>query len=121
VIGFTPGELDQIRETTQDDLPDQATIYPRVLTDVGSGSLQESWGTPGPTVAARIGPSGIKTVEQPVAGRTGAVMFFVITLALGTPISPADQIQIGATRYYVVGYSRQSRPLSLRVAVVEVV
>lgn len=99
-------------------------VIERLTTvDDSGGGQTDTWADLA-TVACRVAPSGLRSVEQPVAGRSGLVQFYVIhtesPAASGVALTEEDRIRHAASgqRFEVTARQIRSRELNQSVEAV---
>ena len=117
---LTDDDLDAMRETLEESLPETAAILRLTTTATETGGASESWATAA-TVAARLAPGSYAGSESDIASRLTSTRSWTITLPQGTDIRQADRIEIGSRTFEVVTVlSARSYQVSARVSCVEV-
>ena len=112
-------EIDAMRSTLDDSLPDTAQVQRKTLTGDGAGGYTESWATVA-TVACRVAPSGQSPQERVIAERLTATSTWTLTIPALTDVQPADRIVVGAQTFDVVAALARSEEIARRVVCVEV-
>jgi hypothetical protein len=123
VIPFSAGELTLDRAPFTADLPDTCVIHRWSNSGDTAGGWGDTWTPEGSSVACRIAPSGMRAVEQPVAGRVGVVEFYTGTFASTVLLGARDRVvpstgDFAGLTFEAVGEGLRSRVLSRRVPLV---
>lgn len=86
---LTDAELDALRDTQADALPQTVTVQRRSLANDGAGGVTETW-TGGSSLACRIAAPDARTLE--LAARLGEVVDAVITFAAQANVQAGDRV-----------------------------
>jgi len=121
---LSAGELDAMRATIGETLPDSCVVLRRTDVSDGAGGWTPVWATAA-TLPCRVRPTGqITPSEQPAADRLQGRMPFTVTLpvfdagGVATDVHDTDQIRRtgDTTALEVIGVALpESWPLSVRV------
>lgn len=116
---LSTADLDALRATLNESLPETAQVQRVTRTSDGLGGYTEAWAAIA-TVACRVAPSGNTPAEQVVAERIQDRVLWTLTLPAGTDVTPADRIAVGSRTFEVIGVlAPRSFELATRVAAVE--
>ena len=116
---ISDAELEAMRATLDESLPDSCQIRRATLASDGAGNMVPTWATVA-TVACRKSPSGNTPAERAVAERVASENPWTVTLPAGTDVRPADRLLIGSDTLEVVAPIARSWEISRRVVCVEV-
>lgn len=95
-------DINAMRATVRDSLPDSGTIQRVTLTDDGMGGGSAAWAAIG-TAACRVSPYQQRSAfEGTVGERSAAVASWLVTFPNGTAIAPADRINTGGRTLEVI-------------------
>lgn len=122
---FTAGELALDREPFAQDLPDTCQISRWSQATDTSGGWGDTYTPDAGTVPCRIAPSGLRAIEQPIAGRVGVVEFYTGTFATTVTLDARDRVSpttgdFAGQVFEAAGEGWRSRALSRRVPLVRV-
>ena len=112
-------EIDAMRSTLDDSLPDTAQVQRRTLTSDGAGGFTESWSTVA-TVACRVASSGQSPQERVIAERLATASVRTVTLPALTDVRPTDRVVVGGRTFEVVDTPAPSYELARRVICTDV-
>lgn len=116
---LTDDQLDAMRETLEDSLPETASIVRLTTTATETGGASEAWTSIATGIAARISPEG--GGEGVVADKLTSSRGWIVTLPHGTDVAQADRIVIGSRTFEVSHLkSARSYQVSVRVRCTEV-
>lgn len=117
---LSTADLDAMRSTLNQSLPDTAQVQRVTRTSDGMGGFTETWATVA-TVACRVSPSGNTPTEQVAAERVQDHVLWTLTLPAETDVTAADLIVVGSRTFEVVGVlAPRSYEIATRVVAVEV-
>lgn len=117
---LSTADLDAMRTTLTESLPETAQVQRATRIDDGMGGFTETWMTVA-TVACRVGPRDITPTEQIVGERIQDRVLWTLTLPAGTSVLAADRIMVGSRTFEVVSVlAPRSYELATWVVVVEV-
>jgi head-tail adaptor len=117
---LTATDLDAMRSTLDESLPDTAQVGRQALVSDDAGGFSESWSVVA-TVACRVSPGGLLPQERAVAERMGVVSSWVVTLPALTDVRAADRLVVGTRTFEVVApLGPRSYEVSRRVVCSEV-
>lgn len=120
---LTATDLAFMRGQQADALPDTCTISRKTLASDGAGGHTETWATVASGVACRVAMDqsamGL-TPESVLADRVVHEGRFVVTLPIGTDVTPKDRIVVGSRTFEVTGTASGSWQTAMRVRCAEV-
>lgn len=98
---LTATEITEMQSTVNLSLPDSATISRVTLTTTSLGGSSEVWATVA-TVACRVSPTTVSSVERETASVEMAVSPWTITLPANTDIRVTDRVVSAGRTFEVV-------------------
>ena len=100
---LTAQQIERMRATVDDSLPDTITIQRLVTEDDGGGGLRESW-VDQATIPARVGlPLGGETDERNVSRiRLADELLYTVWMTAGTDIRQTDRVLWDGREFEVV-------------------
>lgn len=116
---LSDAEIQDMRDTQEDNLSETVYIQTVVETSDGAGGTSESLQTTA-TCSGRIGPVGKDAREREIAGRLGSAHVYVITVPAETAVTPKNQLQINGRQFVIGGITRKSQASALRIVASEV-
>lgn len=115
---LSTAQLDSMRVTLDESLPDTAVVKRDTLTSDGAGGYTTSEATVA-TVACRVAPSGGR--EAVIAGRLDAVATWTLTLPALTDVTAKDRIVVGTRTFEIAAVlDPRSWEIGRRVLCVEI-
>lgn len=114
-------ELEAMRETLVDSLPDLCTIKALSTARDDQGGTTKTWANTATNVPCRLAPADTQPQEGPIAERLGLSLAWMLTLPAEQVITPANRVAIGSRTFEVVApLAPRSDEICCRVLVKEV-
>lgn len=119
---LTTADLDGMRTTLNQSLPDTCVIMRPAVTDDGQGGQTQAYAASG-TVACRLSPhTSRQTGDEEVRGnRVAGVLERMITLPNATDVALTDQLHVGSQTFDVTAiHAPRSYEIDVRVDAIQV-
>jgi head-tail adaptor len=102
---LTSSELEYMRDSLEDLLPDTCNILSSTFASDGAGGMTETWGTVGAAIACRL--DAIKGNESIQGARLAPQHAYVLTLAHDTTIDTESRVEVGSHTFTVVSVDEE--------------
>ncbi len=110
-------ELERMRETADQAMPDVAVVQRVAFASDGMGGLTQTWSTAATTVC-RVDPPGRNPLVSTLGERIANRQVFVVSLPEGTDVLDGDRIIVGSATYEVLGTLGESWEIVIRAVCV---
>ena len=113
---LSDGDLEYIRESVEQLMPDRCYILTATETRNASGGVLQTWGTATTATACRFDP--IRGTEQTAAGAVTAFYGYTVTIPHDTTVTAKNRIAWGGATFSILSVdSSKSWAGSLRLRV----